>query len=337
MILLTSEGFGFSELRNHPFYGAIANQFQHRPWGGAVFYDLIMPAFLFMVGVAMPFAFARRAELGATPRDNLKHVLVRCLRLAIISEIWVSIVENRVHLSVHNVLMVVAITYFTCFLLMRLAFWKQAMVAAMLLVLHSAIYLLFPGPNGAFAQVTNAGARLDQWSMLARFNFPYKCVTINLVTEVTSVLFGVWAGNLLRSGKPRAEQIKLLILGMVAAFALGLGFSPLVPINKWLWTSTYTLYTTGWSILGLLIFYVLVEILKIRRPMFFLAVVGRNSLFVYCVGGILTGWINSKLLLFTGGFKFIGTLAPVAQSCSVLLVIWYLAYWLNKRKIFLSV
>jgi predicted acyltransferase len=335
MILLVSDGLGFAALRNHPVYGVIANQFEHRPWGGALFYDLIMPAFLFMVGVAMPFALARRSEQGATPRDKLRHVVVRCVHLIVISEILVSIGEQRAHLEVHNVLFVVAITYFTCYLLMRLDWWKQAVVAAVLLVSHSAIYLLFPGPNGAFAEVTNAGARLDRWLNLAQCNLPWPCVTINLMCEVPSVLFGVWVGNLLRSGKPRAEQMKVMTLGMIAAFVLGLIFSPLVPINKWLWTATYALYTTGWSILGLLIFYALIDVFGIRRPMLLLTVVGMNSLFVYCLGGLLGGWINNSIMVFTGGFKFIGTLAPVAQSCAVLLVIWYLTYWLYKRKIFL--
>jgi len=62
MILLVSDGFGFDQLPNQGVYHFIAHQFEHKPWGGAVFYDLIMPAFLFMVGVAMPFALARRAE-----------------------------------------------------------------------------------------------------------------------------------------------------------------------------------------------------------------------------------------------------------------------------------
>jgi len=334
MILLVSDGFGFQHLINNPVYHGIAYQFDHH-WGKVVFYDLIMPAFLFMVGLAMPYAFARRTEQGATPRDKLRHVVVRCVHLIIISEILVSVGEHRAHLEVHNTLFVVAITYFTCYLLMRLDWWKQAAVAAVLLVLHSAVYLLFPGPGGAFTQLTSAGARLDRFLGLAPFNCPYLCVTFNLVAEVPAVLFGFWAGNLLRSGKPLAQQMKIMALGMVAAFALGLAFSPLVPLNKWLWTATYTLYTTGWSILGLLILYVLVDVFGIRRPLFLLTVVGMNSLFVYCVGEILRHWINDSIAVFTGGFKLIGALAPVAQSCKVLLVIWYVTYWLYRRKIFL--
>lgn len=337
MILLVSDGFGFAQLPNRSVYHYIAEQFEHRVWGGAVFYDLIMPAFLFMVGVAMPYAFARRAEQGAKHRDTMRHLLVRCLRLIVISEIVVSISENRAHFSVHNVLTVVAITYFTCYFLMRLDLWKQLVVSVALLVVHSAIYLLFPGPDGAFAQVTNAGARFDRWSMLASCNLPWPCVTMNLICEIPSVLFGVWVGILLRGNKPRLEQMKILALGMAAAFALGLAFSPLVPINKWLWTATFTLYTTGWSILGLLILYLLIDVLGIRRSMFPLTVVGMNSLFIYCLSMLLKGSIDHAIGVFSGGHAFLGILAPVAQSCSFLVVIWLIAYWMYRRGIFVRV
>jgi len=337
MILLVSDGFGFSQLPNRGIYHFIANQFEHRPWGGAVFYDLIMPAFLFMVGVAMPFALARRTALGGGRRPATRHVVIRCLRLMLISQIVVSIGEKRAHLEVHNVLMVVAITYFTCYFLMRLGWWKQAAVAATLLAAHSAIYLLFPGQGGAFAQVTSAGARLDRALLLDGLNYPWPCVTLNLVCEIPSVLFGVWAGNLLRSGKPRSEQLKTLAMGMVAAFAAGLILSPVVPINKWLWTASYTLYCTGWVILGLLAFILLAEYAGIRRSLFPLVVVGMNSLFIYCLGEILEGWINQSLNIFTGGYHVLGIFGPVAQSCSVLLIIWLLAWWMYQRGIFVKV
>jgi predicted acyltransferase len=336
MILLVSDGLGFSALRNHPIYGVIAEQFDHRPWGGAVFYDLIMPAFLFMVGVAMPFSLGRRMAEGADHRQLLHHVEKRATSLVLISWIIISIETNHAHLQFHNTLCVVAFTYFVCFFLMQMKFLYQAAIAAGLLALHSAIYLLFPAPDGAFQQVTNIGAVIDR-ALMGHNYYMAPCVNLNLIPEIASVLFGVWVGNLICSKKPRAEQMKIMAGGMVLAFVLGLAFSPLVPINKWLWTATYTLYTTGWSIFGLLVFYLLVEVLGIRRPMFVLTVVGMNSLFVYCVGEILRGWLNNSVAVFTGGYKFIGTLAPVAQSCTVLLVIWYLTYWLYKRKIFLRV
>ncbi len=335
MVLLVSDGFGFDKLPKQPLYDLIAHQFQHKPWGGAVFYDLIMPAFLFMVGVAMPFAFQRRLQKGETPRQIFHHVWVRCVSLILISEILVSIGEGRAQIQFHNVLTQVAITYFLCFFLMQMKFWQQALAAFLLLAGHSALYLLFPGPDGAFAQATNVGARIDRAIM--GFNYVWPCVNINFLSETPGVLFGVWTGNLLRSQRPRAEQLKILALGMAAAFATGLLLSPLVPINKWLWTASYTLYTTGWVLLGMLAMILLVEYAGIRKPAFPLLVVGMNSLFVYCVDGLLRGGIDRSLRLFTRGFESIGTFAPVIQSCAVLLVIWSMAFWLYRRKIFIRV
>ena len=40
--------------------------------------------------------------------------------------------------------------------------------------------------------------------------------------------------------------------------------------------------------------------------------------------------------VFTFHYSFIGKLAPVAQATTVLLVMWYLCYWLYKRRIFLK-
>ena len=289
-----------------------------------------MPAFLFMVGVAMPFAFARRGK-GSTAR----HVLMRCLRLMVISQIMVSIELNRPHFQFHNTLTQVAATYLICYFLMRLTWRQQIAAAVALLALHSSIYLLFPGPDGAWAQVTNAGARLDRWLMGA--NYPWPCVNINFLAETPGVLFGVWTGNLLCSNRPRAQQLKFLALGMVAAFTLGLALSPWVPINKWLWTASYTLYCTGWVILGLLVFILLVEYAGIRKPMFPLVVVGMNSLFIYCLHELLTRWIDHAVGVFSGGYKFLGIFGSVAQTCSVLLLFWLIAYWMYRRGIFVKV
>jgi len=66
MLMLASTGFGLSVLANHPGWGWLAYQVDHSEWEGCTFWDLIQPAFTFMVGVAMPFAFAKRLANGAT-------------------------------------------------------------------------------------------------------------------------------------------------------------------------------------------------------------------------------------------------------------------------------
>ena len=52
-------------------------QFEHVEWEGFVAWDLIMPLFLFVVGVAMPFSFARRVEQGEIKDRQLVQKIVR--------------------------------------------------------------------------------------------------------------------------------------------------------------------------------------------------------------------------------------------------------------------
>src|SRR5947209_1875692 len=91
MLLLASEGLGFAFLKHDPTWGRVASWFDHVPWEGAVFWDMIQPAFMFMVGVAMPFAFAIRTAKGATRNDNLRHVLLRFVRLILWAQVLVCI------------------------------------------------------------------------------------------------------------------------------------------------------------------------------------------------------------------------------------------------------
>src|ERR1041384_3824058 len=73
MLLLVSEGFGFSVLRNHPGWTWLSTQVDHTSWTGCTFWDLIQPAFTFMVGMSMPFTFARRMSEGARTVDLFRH------------------------------------------------------------------------------------------------------------------------------------------------------------------------------------------------------------------------------------------------------------------------
>lgn len=132
--------------------------------------------------------------------------------------------------------------------------------------------------------------------------------------------------------------MKTIAAAAVACFAAGLLLSFAgVPIVKRLWTASWTLYSAGWASLMMLAFYWIVEVRGFRKWTFPLTVLGVNSIFIYTVNEILRGWINKSLAVFTGWFKFLGTPAPVAQSCAILLVLWSLCYWLDRRKIFFKV
>jgi predicted acyltransferase len=332
MIMLVSGGFGFGALKAHPIYGKIAAQLEHVPWEGAVFWDLVQPAFMFMVGVAMPFALARRMEQGTTFREVFSHIAWRSLKLILISQILISIASGVAGFQLINVLSQIAFTYFLCFLIMQLEFRWQALTAALLLAGHWALFVLFPGPDGAFSKTDNIGALIDR--AVLGFNYRGYYVTINFISSTVTTLFGAWTGTLLISERTRARKLRILAAAMVGCFAAGLALTLFNPMIKRLWTASFTFYSTGWVLLMMLAFFWLIEVLGYRKFAFPLVVVGMNSIFIYSINQVLKGWIRRAVGVFIGDFEFVGTLAPVMLSCATLLVMWYFCYWLYQRKIF---
>src|SRR5512138_2690946 len=55
----------------------LGEQFEHHPWAGLHAWDLIQPFFMFIVGVAMPFSFAKRWEQGQSWGQSFRHALLR--------------------------------------------------------------------------------------------------------------------------------------------------------------------------------------------------------------------------------------------------------------------
>jgi heparan-alpha-glucosaminide N-acetyltransferase len=336
MFVLVSRGFGLAALaRNNPAFTGIANQFEHMPWEWIAFWDLIQPAFMFMVGVAMPFALARRREQGATERQLFWHVAARSFRLILMSQILISISGGKLSFQLINVLAQIGITYFLCYPIMQLEFRWQAAIAALILIGHWALFVAFPGTEGPFlSKTTNIGAVVDKF-LFGRIN-PGYWATINFITSTVTTLFGVWTGRLLQSRRTDGEKMRILAISAAACLAVGLMIHPWNPIIKKICTTSFTLYSTGWILLMLLAFYWTIEVKGYRKWAFPLLVVGANSIFIYSLEMVLYGWLNRAVGVFTYGFVWAGEFAPVGQACAVLMVMWGLCYWLYRRKIFLK-
>lgn len=334
MLVLVSGGFGLAALaQRRPAFAGIANQFEHMPWEWIAFWDLIQPAFMFMVGVAMPFALASRRAHGATERELFAHVAWRSFRLILFSQILGSIDGGQLNFQLINVLAQIGLTYFLCYLILHLNFRWQAVVAALLLVGHWALFVAFPGTEGPFlSKATNIGAVIDTF-VFGRPN-PDDWATINFITSTVTTLFGAWTGQLLQSRRSHAEKMRIIAVSAAACLAVALIIHPWNPIIKRICTTSFTLYSAGWILLMLLGFYWIVEVKGYRRWTFPLVVVGANSIFIYAVANVLHEWLDRAVGVFTLRFIWLGDFAPVGQTCAVLLVMWYLCFWLYQRKIF---
>src|SRR5262249_53344071 len=130
---------------------------------------------------------------------------------------------------------------------------------------------------------TNAAAAFDRWflNLFPRPDgqpFPYNAegyATLNFVPSVATMIFGVLAGGLLRSGvSPRAKVQTLAVagaLGLVLGSALD---TTVCPVVKRIWTPSWAVYSAGWACWILAAFYGLIDVAGWRRWAFPLVVVG---------------------------------------------------------------
>ncbi|MGH9662243.1 MAG: acyltransferase family protein [Bryobacteraceae bacterium] len=328
MVMLVANGFGVRALAQaDPRFAWLAAQFDHVAWTGAVFWDMIQPAFLFMVGAAMPLALAQR-------QSPVGHVAWRALKLILLSQVLMCVSANRLHFQLINVLSQIGFTYFFCYLLLKLSFRAQIAGAALILAGHTALFLLFPGSEGAFSKTDNIGAVIDR-AWLGR-NYSGSYVTINFISSIASTLFGAWAARLVTGDRSPRQKCGILAGWAAGSFAAGLLLSLWIPDVKRLWTASFALYSTGWVLLMLLAFYWLFDVRGWKRLAFPLVVVGMNSIFIYSIHIVLQSWLNRSLGVFTGRFEWIGAAAPVAQATALTALMWSLCWWLYRRRVFLK-
>jgi predicted acyltransferase len=309
---------------------------EHAAWEGVTFWDLIQPAFTFMVGVAMPLAFARRQQAGATRWDLFRHVAWRAFVLILLSNILSNFGgKPRPTLQLINVLCQIAFGYVLCFGVMQLRFAWQAVAGAVLLVGHWLLFVAFPGPDGPFSRTGNIGAVIDQ--AILGYNYSGYYTTINFVGNAVTILFGCWAGMLLLRDSTHVVRMKVLCGAATAAFVVGLALEPWNPMVKRLWTASFTFYSAGWVVLMLAACYWLVEMRGYKRWTFPFLVFGMNSIFIYSFSQVLHGWLNRGLGVFTGHFWYLGKIGAIPQNLLTLAVMWYMCYWLYQRRIFFRI
>ena len=136
------------------------------------------------------------------------------------------------------------------------------------------------------------------------------------------------------------QKIKLLAIAGAVGLIAGYGLNPWTPIIKRICTSSFVIVTGGWCLLALAFSYWLIDVKKMRRGSTFLNIVGMNSLAIYLVtnsGG--EDWFYKIAKPFTMGlFGWAGELnAKIMTSLVVWGMLWYLCYWLYKKKIFIRI
>jgi len=110
--------------------------------------------------------------------------------------------------------------------------------------------------RGSFERDVNIAQYIDSF-ILAQED---KETIVSMVPGLSTVLFGVVAGKMILNRGSHVEVVRKLSLAGGAGLIVGLVWSVFVPLNKILWSSSFAVYTAGWSCVVLAAFYFLVEL-----------------------------------------------------------------------------
>ncbi len=325
------------------FMQFLGTQLSHHEWHGLHFWDLIQPFFMFIVGVALPFAVANRLKKGDSGKKIRRHAYKRAFMLLFLGWALYFVAAGRLVFRFQDVLAQMSVTYLVAFLIMKKSFRFQLIFTLVILLLIDLAYRYFPveGFNHPWTNFENLGAWFN--NKIEGVEKASTWATLNFVSTTAHTVWGVLCGQLLMSNKTPVKKIQTLIIAGVSALVIGysLDLLNITPIIKKIATSSFVFASGGWTILALCFCYWLIDVKKLfSRGSRFFIIVGMNSIFIYCffeVGftstlrRIMTPFSN---LLFSWGGEL--TTAVIA-SLAVWGAMWYMCYWLYKKKIFIKI
>jgi heparan-alpha-glucosaminide N-acetyltransferase len=345
----------------------LVQQLDHVAWRGGVFWDLIQPSFMFLVGVAMPFSYSRRRARGDWWIQLFGHAVFRSLVLIVLAVFLASNGGLRTNFSFTNVLGQIGLGYTFVFLLLGRRPAVQVTAAFLILFAYWLLFALFPLPGpefrygayganepqivmgGFFAhwnKDANAAAAFDRWFLNL---FPHPTddpflrneggyATLNFIPSIATMIFGVLAGELLLSRATRVTKARVLLLAGVILWVLGQMLDATVcPIVKRIWTPSWVIASTAWTCWMLAAFYWVIDACGYRRWSLPLVAVGANSIAIYLMAQLMKPFVAASIRTHSGRQVFDGPTGQLLKGISILVVFWLVCLWLYKRKIFIKI
>ncbi len=333
---------GLGKVIHRPFFDKFLEQFEHVPWQGLHFYDLIWPLFMFIMGAAIPMSLAKRRAQGETDRRLLLHALWRAIVMFCLG----TVTQGNLLLfdwdrfrPCYSVLHGLAAGYLIATLVAVKVKpkWHGPTIAAFLLV-YWAVVMLIPVPGvgaGVLTPKGNLPTYVDQL-VLGHLHYGKNTWFLSYLGFGASVLLGVLAGQVLMSGRSARSKIYRLLIAGGLSLAAGLAWSFWFPVIKLMWTSSYALISGGLSFMILALFYWIIDVLGYKRWALGFIVIGMNSIAVY----IATGVFDFRHV----GNIFVGHLLPrvgrwdsLLEATAAFVVVWLILYWMYRKKEFIRI
>lgn len=356
----------------------------HSPWHGCTPTDLVFPFFLFAVGNAMSFVMPRFEKQG-TP-FFLRKVIKRTVLIFVIGLLlnwspfvrydvngtmilkgwsWLNATGGVSGIRVMGVLQRIALCYGIAAVIVYFLKSRKAFVLSIIILLgYWVLCLLLGNAADPYSLQGWFGTQVD----IHIFGVPhvYHGEGVPFDPEglastpaaIVQVIFGFFVGEYIQQKGKNYEMLSNLFVTSIILLFAGYCWDMSFPINKKIWTSSYTIYTTGLAIAALAILIYLIEFKELKGVWSsFFDVFGKNPLFIFVLSGFLPrllglirinegikdgkpiysspfGWFYEHVCKNVSNDLRIGSLL---YAIILILFYWLIVYWMDKKKIYVKV
>ncbi len=364
-------------LVNNPgSWGHIYPPLEHASWHGCTPTDLVFPFFLFAVGNAMAFVMPKLEAAGE--KTFWVKVIKRTILIFVIGLFlnWFPFVKyNEVgnlvakpfeNLRFFGVLQRIALCYFFASIIVHFFKVRGAFVVGCFILLSYWLLCIVANPTDPYSLTGWFGTNIDKAILGDTHMYHGEGVAfdpeglMNTFAAIVQVIFGYLIGNyILQKGKTQEMLNGLFVTGCVLMLT-GLAWDMVFPLNKKIWTSSYTLYTTGLALLVLSVLIYLIEFKNYKGVWSrFFDVFGKNALFIFVLSGVLPRLLGliriPGAIAASGKQNFLSPFSwfyehickrilPVEPRLGSLVyalcfigMMWFFAWILDKKKIYIKV
>jgi predicted acyltransferase len=288
----------------------IDTQLDHVEWLGFRFYDIIMPLFVLLAGISMPFSFSKRLGKNPSKAALWPHIIKRFLILWILG---MAVQGNLLTYDAEkikfysNTLQSIASGYLIASIfILYLNIRQQVLATTGLMLVYWIAMAVIPVPGvgaGVYTPQDNLAIFIDK-ALLGRFQdgTTYSWILSSLNFGATAML-GVFAGYVLKSETAGKRKVMILLISGIGLIVLAKVWHLVHPIIKHIWTGSFVLLSGGLSYLLMALFYLVIDVWKYQKWAKIFVIIGTNSIIAY------TGWhlFNFGYVadVFTDGLKLV--------------------------------
>tara|TARA_B100001741_G_scaffold261903_1_gene226125 strand:- start:2372 stop:3499 length:1128 start_codon:yes stop_codon:yes gene_type:complete len=335
----------------------------HAEWNGITPTDYIFPTFLFIVGVSIVLSLSKKKDGGLAKNILLKKIIWRSIKIYLVGLfLWLWPDFDFENIRWAGVLQRISLVYLFCALIfLYLNLRSQIIFLFLILVFYTIIMCFIPVPGIGYPDLSvpeKNWAHYIDTLLLPGVMWEDTWDPEGILTTLPSIgtgILGLIGGYILTSKSDLIKKMLHLSLFGFVLFFLGDISQYVFPLNKNLWSTSFTLLVGGISSLSLCFCLYICDYLNLGDRFKFAQSFGVNSIFSYMMAGMLTFlFYDNKIVIFQNTLfdwgiglnqLFINVFSEIGLPLKLLsflfavfyvIIVWIPTSYLFKRKIFIK-